>query len=105
MAAGGLLAQYRQLYSRMEQAWRQWCELQVSAAIVIRGNSSRCVCCSFFQWHPVRRSSPLARLKMMASMSFARRHQAALELNRTHASRMAWLPDLFVRCRISRSEW
>ncbi len=31
MAAGGLLAQYRQLYGRMEQAWRQWCELQVSA--------------------------------------------------------------------------
>ena len=29
MAAGGLLAQYRQLYSRMDQAWQRWCDLQV----------------------------------------------------------------------------
>ena len=60
MATGGLLAQYRQLYARMEQAWQRWCDLQVCARLRASALASAAgrAGCQPFQRHPSQRSLP-----------------------------------------------
>ena len=58
MAPGWLLAQYRQLYGRMEQAWQRWCELQVSAATIDIRVCSRTESLRLLLQHPVLGSPP-----------------------------------------------